>query len=282
MSSLSSSECRRRCKRCKRCKRRGCCSRCRCESSSTHSYRNGSIRINVNGGGETKRCHSDSSASFIPRDDRRLLDFLICLLNGIQPNIGNCACNDMNGNTNGNVNGSVNGPVSGNINGNLNGPVNGNVNVEYVCGNIYRKLYSNLYSNLYTSLYDGLHADISCDLEHEVCANIANQSLPSITGIISPCNGSQPTTQTGDGFVAVHSTGMGVDQWTFLLGNGNIVPSSFIVSPINGSSVATASIDPASIIPATTTPPKPATFYLPIIVNTKPTADGFTFLATFE
>ena len=268
--------------------------------------RNGSIRINVSGGGggENNRPHH----SFLPNEDRRLLDFLICLLNGIQPNISNCVCSGEHPSGNvsgGNITGNV---LMGNTVGGTGGTVvtvNGNSNSanDYViCGNMYSNLYEKIYRDLYSELYSNLYtnvANICGNICYNICANFedtthdidelntyiqGNLRYPVetyISGIISPSNGMQPTTQYGNGYVATHSTGLGVDQWTFVFGNGNVAPTSFVVCPINGSSTATASIDPACIIHANIVANTAASFYLPMIVNSKPTADGFSFIATF-
>jgi hypothetical protein len=234
---------------------------------------------------------------------------------------GNISGGNISGNViiNGSFNGTLNGNINGNsMCGNLYESMYSNL-YRNLCNDMYPNLYANLYQSIYASLYGNTYANLRNDLYSDiygniydicgnVCANLCgnsegdreDDSTPNIgniiglitsvqcnpietyiSGIISPSNGSQPTTQYGNGYVATHSTGLGVDQWTFIFGNGNVVPTSFVVCPINGSSNATVAIDSASITPANVVANTAASFYLPIIVSSKPTADGFSFIATF-
>jgi hypothetical protein len=99
-----------------------------------------------------------------------------------------------------------------------------------------------------------------------------------ISGIISPCDGSEPTIQFGTNYTATHFLDLGQSKWTFSF-NGNVAVKQFLVSAINGTSNNSVQVDASCVIPAVGN--VAAYIQEPVIVNLQTPLDGFTFLALF-
>ena len=111
--------------------------------------------------------------------------------------------------------------------------------------------------------------------------NIGPQGDPGIlliSGIISPCDGSAPTTQSGPNYTATHFNDGGQNKWTFVF-NGNVAVKQCLVSAINGTSNNSVQLDASCVIPASGN--VSAYIQEPIIVSLQTPLEGFTFLALF-
>ena len=111
--------------------------------------------------------------------------------------------------------------------------------------------------------------------------NIGPQGDPGIlliSGIISPCDGSAPTTQSGPNYTATHFLDGGQNKWTFVF-NGNVAVKQCLVSAINGTSNNSVQLDASCVIPASGN--VAAYIQEPIIVSLQTPLEGFTFLALF-
>ena len=99
-----------------------------------------------------------------------------------------------------------------------------------------------------------------------------------ISGIISPCDGSAPTTQSGNNYTATHFFDLGQNKWTFVF-NGNVAVKQFLVSAINGTSNNSVQLDASCVIPASGN--VSAYIQEPVVVSLQTPLEGFTFLALF-
>ena len=116
---------------------------------------------------------------------------------------------------------------------------------------------------------------------HGEQGNIGPQGDPGIlliSGIISPCDGSAPTTQSGPNYRATHFNDGGQNKWTFVF-NGNVAVKQCLVSAINGTSNNSVQLDASCVIPASGN--VAAYIQEPIIVSLQTPLEGFTFLALF-
>ena len=105
-----------------------------------------------------------------------------------------------------------------------------------------------------------------------------NPGVLLISGIISPADGSEPTTQSGPNYTATHFLDLGQNKWTFVF-NGNVAVKQFLVSPINGTSNNSVQVDASCVIPAVGN--VAAYIQEPLVVSLQTPLEGFTFLALF-
>lgn len=99
-----------------------------------------------------------------------------------------------------------------------------------------------------------------------------------ISGIISPCDGTEPNVQYGNSFIATHFMDGGTNKWSFVF-SGNVSVKNFFVSAINGTSNNSVELDAACVVPATGN--TAAYINEPVVVSLKTPLEGFTFLALF-
>ena len=111
--------------------------------------------------------------------------------------------------------------------------------------------------------------------------NIGPQGDPGIlliSGMISPADGSAPTTQSGPNYTATHFNDGGQNKWTFVF-NGNVAVKQCLVSAINGTSASDVHVDSNCVIQAVGN--VAAYIQEPLVITVDPPLNGFTFLALF-
>jgi len=99
-----------------------------------------------------------------------------------------------------------------------------------------------------------------------------------ISGIISPCDGSEPTIQTGTNYTATHFVDSGQNKWTFTF-NSNVNVKNVLVSAVNGLSNNSVQVDANCVVPAVGN--VAAYIQEPLVVSLQTPLEGFTFLALF-
>lgn len=99
-----------------------------------------------------------------------------------------------------------------------------------------------------------------------------------ISGMICPCDGTEPTTQFGNNYTATHFLDSGINKWTFSF-TGNVAVKQFLVSTINGTANNSVQLDASCVIPAVGN--VAAYIQEPVIVSIKTPIEGFTFLGLF-
>jgi hypothetical protein len=99
-----------------------------------------------------------------------------------------------------------------------------------------------------------------------------------ISGMISPCDGSEPIIQYGNNYVATHFFDNGVNKWSFNF-NSNVSVKNVLVSAINGLSNNSVQVDANCVVPAAGN--VAAYIVEPLVVSVKTPIEGFSFLALF-
>ena len=107
---------------------------------------------------------------------------------------------------------------------------------------------------------------------------IPGSGIMYITGIISPCDGSQPTTQSGNNYTASHFVDNGVNKWQFSFNQPNPIVN-MLVSAINGTSNNSVQVDSNCVVKANGN--TAAYIQQPVVVSIKPPLEGFSFFAIF-
>ena len=128
---------------------------------------------------------------------------------------------------------------------------------------------------------EGIQCNIGPQGLDGIQGNIGPQGDPGIlliSGMISPADGSAPTTQSGPNYTATHFNDGGQNKWTFVF-NGNVVVKQFLVSAINGTSNNSVQLDASCVIPASGN--VAAYIQEPVVVSLQTPLEGFTFLALF-
>jgi hypothetical protein len=105
-----------------------------------------------------------------------------------------------------------------------------------------------------------------------------NPGILIVSGIINPCDGTEPTIQYGNSYIATHFLDDGINKWSFNF-NGNTSVKNFLVSAINGTSNNSVQVDANCVVPALGN--ISAYIVEPVVVSVKTPIEGFSFLALF-